>query len=74
LENKAKRPEVTTKSVTIDGNHGFAALTRKGQKHAALWVMVAKRISWRSNAKLGSQVIVRSGIKRVDLKKLAEIK
>ena len=62
-----------SKSVTIDGNPGFEAY-EKDQKHAALWVMVAKRYFLEIELQTLAPKELQEWIKRVDLKKLAEIK
>jgi hypothetical protein len=62
-----------TKSVTIDGNPGFEAY-EKDQKHAALWVMIAKRYFLEIELQNLDPKELQDWIKRVDLKKLAEIK
>jgi hypothetical protein len=62
-----------SKSVTIDGNPGFEAY-EKDQKHAALWVMVAKRYFLEIELQNLDPKELQEWIKRVDLKKLAEIK
>lgn len=62
-----------TKSVTIDGNPGFESY-EKDQKHAALWVMIAKRYFLEIELQNLDPKELQEWIKRVDLKKLAEIK
>jgi hypothetical protein len=61
------------KSVTIDGNPGFEAF-EKESKHATLWVMVANRYFLQIELQNQDPSELREWIKRVDLKKLAEIK
>jgi hypothetical protein len=61
------------KSVTIDGNPGFEAFERES-KHATLWVMVANRYSVQIEVQNQDPKELQDWIKRVDLKKLAEIK
>jgi len=62
-----------TKSVTIEGNPGFESY-QKDQKNAALWVMVAKRYFVEIELQNQDPKELQEWIKRVDLKKLAEIK
>ena len=62
-----------SKSVTIEGNSGFEAY-EKEQKHATLWVMVAKRYFVQIELTNVDPKELQEWIKRVDLKKLAEIK
>jgi hypothetical protein len=62
-----------SKSVTIEGNPGFEAY-EKDQKHATLWVMVAKRYFVQIELNNVEPKELRDWIKRVDLKQLAEIK
>lgn len=62
-----------SKPVTIDGNPGFEAY-EKEQKHAVLWVMIAKRYFVEIELQNDDPKQLQEWIKRVDLKKLAEIK
>jgi|GEM_PF-448469 len=62
-----------SKSVTIDGNPGFEAYENE-QKHGTLWVMVAKRYFVEIELQKEDAKQLQEWIKRVDLKKLAEIK
>jgi hypothetical protein len=62
-----------SKSVTIDGHPGFEAYERE-QKHASLWIMVAKRYFVQIEVQNVDPKELQEWIKRVDLKKLAEIK
>jgi hypothetical protein len=62
-----------SKSVTIDGNPGFEAYENE-QKHGSLWVMVAKRYFVEIELQKQDAKELEEWIKRVDLKKLAEIK
>src|SRR5437867_6693699 len=62
-----------SKSVTIDGNPGFEAYERE-QKHASLWVMIAKRYFVQIEVQNLEPKELQEWIKRVDLKKLAGIK
>ena len=62
-----------SKAVTIDGNPGFEAYENE-QKHGSLWVMVAKRYFVEIELQKQDAKELEEWIKRVDLKKLAEIK
>jgi hypothetical protein len=62
-----------SKPVTIDGNPGFEAYENE-QKHGSLWVMVAKRYFVEIELQKQDAKELEEWIKRVDLKKLAEIK
>lgn len=72
-DQKSETTEGYSKSVTIDGNSGFEAY-EKEQKHAVLWVMVAKRYFVEIELQNQDPKELQEWIKRVDLKKLAEIK
>jgi hypothetical protein len=61
------------KPVTIDGNAGREDYD-KPQKHASLWVMVANRYFVQIELQNQDPKELQEWIKRVDLKKLAEIK
>ena len=61
------------KPVTIDGNAGREDYD-KLQKHASLWVMVANRYFVQIELQNQDPKELQQWIKRVDLKKLAEIK
>ena len=61
------------KPVTIDGNPGREDYDRE-QKRASLWVMIAKRYFVQIEAQNIDPKELQDWIKRVDLKKLAEIK
>ena len=66
-------PDGYSKSVTIEGNPGFEAYERE-QKHASLWVMIAKRYFVQIEVQNQEPKELQEWIKRVDLKKLAGIK
>lgn len=66
-------PEGYTKAVTIDGNPGFETY-EKEQKHAALWIMVAKRYFVEVELQNLDPKELQDWVKRLDLKKLAEVK
>jgi len=61
------------KPVTIDGNAGREDYD-KLQKHASLWVMIANRYFVQIELQNQDPTELQEWIKRVDLKKLAEIK
>src|SRR6266446_4842746 len=69
----SETPDGYSKPVTIDGNPGFEAYD-KDQKQATLWVMVAKRYFVQIELQKQDPRELQEWIKRVDLKKLAEIK
>lgn len=62
-----------SKSITIDGNPGFEAYETE-RKHGSLWLMVAKRYFVQVELMGQDPKELQQWIKRVDLKKLAEIK
>src|SRR5712692_9267267 len=72
-KQSSETPEGYSKSVTIDGNPGFEAYD-KDQKQASLWIMVAKRYFVEIELQKQDPKELQEWIKRVDLKKLAEIK
>jgi hypothetical protein len=72
-KQNSETPEGYSKSVEIDGNPGFEAY-EKDQKQASLWVMVAKRYFVEVQLQNQDPKDLQEWIKRLDLKKLAEIK
>jgi hypothetical protein len=72
-KQNSETPDGYAKSVTIDGNPGFEAYD-KDQKQATLWVMLAKRYFVTVELHNLEPKELQEWIKRVDLKKLAEIK
>ena len=72
-KQNSETPEGYSKSVTIDGNPGFEAYD-KDQKGATLWVMIAKRYFVTVELHNLEPSELQEWIKKVDLKKLAEIK
>ncbi len=62
-----------SKSVTLDGNQGFETFEKEG-KHGTLWIMVAKRYFLQVETQAQDSSALQEWSKRVDLKKLAEIK
>lgn len=71
--SNAETMEGYTKSVTIDGLPGFETFENEG-KHGTLWVMVAKRYFLQIETRGQDAKELREWLKRIDLKKLAEIK
>src|SRR5262249_50859851 len=72
-KQNSETPDGYSKPVTIDGNAGFEAY-EKDQKHASLWVMVAKRYFVEIELQNQDPKELQEWVKRIDLKKLAEIK
>ena len=62
-----------TKSITIDGMPGFETFENEG-KHGALWLVVAKRYILQIENTAQDPAELQAWLKRIDLKKLAEIK
>jgi hypothetical protein len=71
--SKTETPEGYSKPITVDGNPGFEAFENEG-KHGSLWVMVAKRYFVQFELQGEDPKELQEWAKRVDLKKLAEIK
>ena len=72
-KQSSETPEGYGKSVTIDGNPGREDYDKE-RKQASLWVMVAKRYFVQIELQNQDPKELQEWIKRVDLKKLAEIK
>jgi hypothetical protein len=72
-KQNSETPEGYAKSVMIDGNPGFEAYD-KDQKQATLWLMLAKRYFITVELHNLEPKELQDWIKKVDLKKLAEIK
>jgi hypothetical protein len=72
-DKTSETPEGYAKPVTIDGNPGREDYD-KDQKQASLWLMVAKRYFVTIELRNQDPKELQEWIKRVDLKKLAEIK
>lgn len=70
---KSETPEGYSKPVTIDGNPGFEAFENEG-KRGSLWIMVAKRYFVQLELQGEDPKELQEWVKRIDLKKLAEIK
>ncbi|MEO5722050.1 MAG: hypothetical protein ABIR71_11335 [Chthoniobacterales bacterium] len=62
-----------TKSITIDGLPGFETYENEG-KHGSLWLVVAKRYILQIEVTAQESSELQEWLKRIDLKKLAEIK
>src|SRR5207248_6525770 len=71
--NNSETAEGYSKSVTIEGNPGFEAF-EKESKHATLWVMVANRYFLQIELQNQDPKELQEWVRRVYLKKLAEIK
>ncbi|MFZ0916113.1 MAG: hypothetical protein WAN04_04400 [Candidatus Udaeobacter sp.] len=71
--SNSESSEGYSKSVTIDGNPGFEAF-EKETKHATLWLMIANRYFVQVELQNQDPAELQQWVKRVDLKKLAEIK
>ena len=72
-DKSSDTPEGYAKPATIDGNPGREDYDKE-QKHATLWVMVAKRYFVTIELQNQDPKELQEWIKRVDLKKLAAIK
>jgi hypothetical protein len=62
-----------SKSITIEGNPGFEAYETE-RKHGSLWLMVAKRYFVQVELTGQDPKELQQWVKRLDLKKLAEVK
>src|SRR3954466_290072 len=62
-----------SKSITVEGNPGFEAYETE-RKHGSLWLMVAKRYFVQVELTGADPKELQQWVKRLDLKKLAEIK
>jgi len=62
-----------SKGVTVDGNQGFETFENDG-KHGTLWLMVAKRYFVQVETKGQDSAALQEWVRRIDLKKLAEVK
>jgi hypothetical protein len=72
-KENSSTPEGYAKPVTINGNPGFETY-ENDQKHGTLWVMVAKRYFVQIETQGQDAKELQEWVKRIDLKKLAEIK
>ena len=66
-------PEGYTKALTIDGMPGFETFENEG-KHGTLWLMVAKRYVLQIETQGQDSKDLQDWLKRVDVKKLADVK
>jgi hypothetical protein len=66
-------PEGYTKVLTIDGMPGFETFENEG-KHGTLWLMVAKRYVLQIETQGQDAKDLQDWLKRIDLKKLTEVK
>jgi hypothetical protein len=71
--NNSETSEGYGKSVTIEGNPGFEAF-EKESKHSTLWVMIANRYFVQIELQDQDPKELQEWVKRVNLKRLAEIK
>jgi hypothetical protein len=69
----ASTPEGYTKALTIEGMPGFETFENDG-KHGTLWLMVAKRYILQIETQGQDAKDLQDWLKRVDLKKLVEVK
>src|SRR6266550_906463 len=72
-DKNSETPDGYAKAVTIDGNPGREDYDKE-KKTASLWVMVAKRYFVEIELQNQDPKELQEWVKRVDLKKLAEIK
>jgi hypothetical protein len=66
-------PEGYSKTLTIEGMPGFEAFENEG-KHGTLWLMVAKRYVLTIETQNQDAKELQEWLKRIDVKKLAEVK
>jgi hypothetical protein len=66
-------PEGYTKTLTIEGMPGFETFETEG-KHGTLWLMVAKRYVLTIETQGQEAKELQEWLKRIDVKKLAEVK
>lgn len=66
-------PEGYTKTLTIEGMPGFETFENEG-KHGTLWLMVAKRYVLTIETQNQESKDLQDWLKRVDVKKLSEVK
>lgn len=66
-------PEGYTKTLTIEGMPGFETFENEG-KHGTLWLMIAKRYVLTIETQNQESKDLQEWLKRVDVKKLAEVK
>ena len=68
----AETPEGYTKALTIEGNPAFETF-EKEERHGSLWVIVANRYLLQIETQGQDAKELQEWVKRIDLKKLAEI-
>ncbi len=66
-------PEGYTKTLTIEGMPGFETFENEG-KHGTLWLMVAKRYVLTIETQNQEAKELQEWLKRIDVKKLSEVK
>ena len=66
-------PEGYTKAITIEGMPGFETFDND-EKHGTLWLLVAKRYFLQIETTAQEPAALHEWLKRMDLKKLAELK
>lgn len=66
-------PEGYTKTLTIEGMPGFETFETEG-KHGTLWLMVAKRYVLTIETQNQESKDLQEWLKRIDVKKLSEVK
>lgn len=66
-------PEGYTKALTIEGMPGFETFENEG-KHGTLWLMIAKRYVLQIETQGQDAKELQEWLKRVDIKKLAQVK
>jgi hypothetical protein len=71
--DKSESAEGYSKPITVDGNPGFEAY-ENDRKHGTLWLQIAKRYFVQIELTGLDPKELQEWVKRVDLKKLAEIK
>ena len=71
--SNTETPEGYGKSITIDGHPGFEAYDKE-KKHGSVWLMIAKRYFLEVELQGQDPKELQEWVKRVDLKKLAEVK
>src|SRR5437867_12900608 len=71
--SNSESSEGYSNSVTIDGHPGFEAFENES-KHATMWLMIANRYFLQIELQNQEPSELQGWVKRVDLKKLAEIK
>jgi hypothetical protein len=70
---KSETTEGYAKGVTIDGNAGFETYENEG-KHGTLWTIIGKRFLLEIETRNADAKELQEWVKRIDLKKLADVK